>query len=59
MARKKKGLQALIKRVLPNAQWTHCVREELAVRQMSPELNKVSTDVMSMVNFIKTRPQKT
>ncbi len=42
-AGKRKGLQALIKRVSPNTQWTHCVihREALASRQISPELNKV------------------
>ena len=60
MAGKKQGLQALIKRVSPNAQWTHCVihREALASRQMSPELNDVLTDVIRVVNFIKTRPLK-
>ncbi|KAM3838159.1 zinc finger BED domain-containing protein 5-like [Diretmus argenteus] len=60
MAGGKKGLQALIKRVSPNAQWTHCVihREALAARQMSHELNEVLTDAISVVNFIKTRPLK-
>ena len=60
MAGKKQGLQALIKRVSPIAQWTHCVihREALASRQMSPELNDVLTDVIRVVNFIKTRPLK-
>ncbi|XP_041844388.1 protein FAM200A-like isoform X1 [Melanotaenia boesemani] len=60
MAGKKSGLQALIKKVSPNAQWTHCIlhREALAARHMSPELNEVMTDVISVVNFIKTRPLK-
>lgn len=60
MAGKRKGLQALIKRVAPEAQWTHCIihREALASRQLSPSLNEVLTDVVSVVNFIKTRPLK-
>lgn len=59
MAGKRKGMQALIKKVSPNMQWTHCVihREALASRQISPELNKVLTNV-SMVSFIETRPLK-
>lgn len=57
---RKKGLQALLKRVSPNVQWTHCIhREELALRQINPELNTVLTDVVAiMVNFIKKRPLK-
>ncbi|KAI2649397.1 Zinc finger BED domain-containing protein 5 [Labeo rohita] len=60
MAGKRKGLQALIKRVAPEAQWTHCVihREALASKHLSPELNDVLTVVVSAVNFIKTRPLK-
>lgn len=33
-------------------------REALASRQISPELNKVLTDVVSVVNFIRARPLK-
>nr|XP_055067936.1 zinc finger BED domain-containing protein 5-like [Misgurnus anguillicaudatus] len=60
MAGRRKGLQALIKRVAPKAQWTHCVihREALASKQLSSELNEVLTDVVGMVNFIKTRSLK-
>ncbi|XP_048048380.1 zinc finger BED domain-containing protein 5-like [Megalobrama amblycephala] len=60
IAGRRKGLQALIKRVAPQAQWTHCVihREALASKQLSPELNKVLTDVVAMVDFIKARPLK-
>lgn len=60
MAGKRKGLQALTKRVAPEAQWTHCVihREALASKHLSPELNDVLTVVVSAVNFIKTRPLK-
>ncbi|XP_072229039.1 zinc finger BED domain-containing protein 5-like [Leuresthes tenuis] len=60
MAGSRKGLQALIKRVAPDAHWTHCVihREALASRQLSPELNEVLTEVVSVVNFIKIRPLK-
>ena len=60
MAGKINGLQALIKRVAPDAQWTHCVihREALASRQLSPDLNEILNEVVSVVNFIKTRPLK-
>ncbi|XP_060771673.1 zinc finger BED domain-containing protein 5-like [Neoarius graeffei] len=60
MAGKRSGLQALIKRVSPNVQWTHCMihREALASKQLSPELNGVMTDVIATVNYIKTRPVK-
>ncbi|XP_073328897.1 zinc finger BED domain-containing protein 5-like [Pagrus major] len=60
MAGKRNGLQALIKKVAPDAHWTHCVihREALASRQLSPELNEVLTEVVGIVNFIKTRPLK-
>ncbi|XP_062336324.1 zinc finger BED domain-containing protein 5-like [Osmerus eperlanus] len=60
MAGKRGGLQALIKRVNPNVQWTHCMihREALASKQLSPELNDVMTDVIATVNYIKTRPVK-
>lgn len=60
MAGKRGGLQALIKRVSPNAQWTHCMihRKALASKQLSPELNEVMNDVIAAVNYIKTRPVK-
>ncbi|KAK2847350.1 hypothetical protein Q5P01_010349 [Channa striata] len=61
MAGKRKGLQALIKKASANAEWTHCIihREALASRQLSPELSEVMTDIIGVVNFIKTRPLKT
>lgn len=56
MAGKRKGLQALIKRVSPNAmKWTH--RVALASRQLSPEINKVLTDVVNVVNIINKTPE--
>lgn len=60
MAGKRRGLQALIKRVSPNVQWTHCMihRKALASKQLSPKLNDVMTDVIATVNYIKTRPVK-
>ena len=60
MAGKRGGLQALIKRVSPDLQWTHCMihREALASKQLSPELNDAMTDVIATVNHIKTRPVK-
>lgn len=58
MAGKKKGLRALIKKVSPNAQWTRCLvhREPLASRQINPELKTVLSNVVAVVNFMKTRP---
>lgn len=60
MAGKQGGLQALIKRISPNVQWTHCMihREALASKQLSPKLNDVMTHVIATVNYIKTRPVK-
>ncbi len=60
MAGKRGGLQALVKRVSPNVQWTHCMihREALASKQVSPELKDVMTDIIATVNYIKTRPVK-
>uniref|UniRef100_A0A669DER0 Uncharacterized protein n=1 Tax=Oreochromis niloticus TaxID=8128 RepID=A0A669DER0_ORENI len=56
MAGERGGLQALIKRVSPNVQWTHCMihREALASKQLSD----VITDVIGTFNYIKTRPVK-
>ncbi|XP_030580905.1 zinc finger BED domain-containing protein 5-like [Archocentrus centrarchus] len=61
MAGKRKGLRALIETASPHAEWTHCIihREALASRQLSPELSEVMTDIIGVVNFIKTRPLKT
>lgn len=51
MAGKRAGLQALIKRVAPKAKWTHCFihREALASRQLSPVLNDVLSDVVTVL----------
>lgn len=54
------GLQALIREKAPAARWTHCLihREALASQEVSPDLNEVLETIMSVVNYIKTRPQK-
>ncbi|CAH0402530.1 unnamed protein product [Chilo suppressalis] len=54
------GLQALIRKKTPNAMWTHSIihREALASKSMSSELNQVLECVISVVNYIKTRPLK-
>ncbi|XP_068115052.1 zinc finger BED domain-containing protein 5-like [Hyperolius riggenbachi] len=54
------GLQALVRNKAPDALWTHCVihREALASKQLSPPLNLVMENVLKVVNYIKTRPQK-
>ena len=60
MAGTRNGLHALIRRASQNAKWTHCIihREALASQQLSPKLNGVLTDIISILNFIKTRPLK-
>ena len=54
MAGKINGLQALIKRVAPDAQWMKRSRQGSSV----PDLNEILNEVVSVVNFIKTRPLK-
>lgn len=53
-------LQPLVKCTSPSVQWTHCVivREALASKQLSPELNDVMADITATVSDIKTRPVK-
>ena len=43
-----------------NTKWTHCLiqREELALQQLSGDLNGVLKTVVKIVNFIKARPVK-
>lgn len=57
----RKGLRALIKKASSNAEWTHCViyRQALATRHLSSELSEVMTDIVGVVNFIKTGPLTT
>jgi len=52
------GLQALMRRKVPDALWTHCIihREGLASKHLSPPRNVVLEIVSKVVNFIKTRP---
>lgn len=54
------GLKALIQKKAPLALWTHCIihREALASKNISSALNEVLQSVIEVVNFIKTRPQK-
>lgn len=49
MAGKRGGLQALMKRVAPEAQWTHYI-----IHRVSPTLNDVLSEVVIVVNYIKT-----
>jgi DNA-directed RNA polymerase subunit M/transcription elongation factor TFIIS len=50
MAKKKKELQALIKRSAPEARWTHC--------ESCPELSEVMETMIKTVNYINTHPSK-
>lgn len=54
------GLRGLIKKVAPQARWTHCIihREALAAKGMSPELDGVLCLVVKTVNLIKAQPLK-
>ena len=54
------GLQTLVQGVAVNAKWTHCLIqcEELALQQLSGDLNGVLKAVVKIVNFIKARSLK-
>lgn len=54
------GLVGFIKNVSPECNFTHCVlhREALATKRLPDELKKVLDESVKIVNFIKTRPQK-
>lgn len=55
MAGKKQGLQSIIKTVASDLVWNHCMihREVLVSKDLSDDLNRVLTDVIKMVNFVK------
>ena len=55
------GLQSLKCIKAPDALWTQCIihREDLASKHLSPPRNLVLEIVLKVVNYIKTRPQKT
>lgn len=59
MVGKRKGLQALIKTSSPNAEWTHWTILDSVSVLLSPELSEVMTDIIGVVNFIKTWPLNT
>ena len=52
-------LQALIRRIAPDALWIHSIihSEALASKDLRPTLNLDLKSVFRAVNFIKTRPQ--
>lgn len=54
------GLVGHIKKVSAECKFTHCVlhREALAAKHLSEELKEVLDQSVKIVNFIKTRPQK-
>lgn len=60
MSGKYTGLRGLIKKVAPEARWTHCIihREALAAKGMTPELDEVLHVVVKTVNLIKGQPLK-
>lgn len=54
------GLAGCIKNVSPECNFNHCVlhREALAAKNLPDELKVVLDESVKIVNFIKTRPQK-
>jgi Fe-S-cluster-containing hydrogenase component 2 len=54
MAGNKGGLLALIKRLAPEAMWTHCMIhcESPAMKELCPELSEVMDTVIRSVNYI-------
>jgi hypothetical protein len=55
MVGNKGGLQALIKRLAPEAMWTHCMihRESPAMKELCPESSEVMDTAIRSVNYIK------
>ena len=55
---KNSGVVKRIQEKAPDAVWTHCFihREALAAKELSPDLNDVLSNCISIVNFIKSRP---
>lgn len=60
MSGKYTGLRGLIKKVAPEARWTHCIihREALAAKGLNSELDEVLHVVVKTVNLIKGQPLK-
>ncbi|XP_060873903.1 SCAN domain-containing protein 3-like [Metopolophium dirhodum] len=51
------GFKAEVMKVSPDIRFVHCIihREHLTFRKIGCELNSIMNDVVSMVNFVKTR----
>ncbi|XP_022182264.1 zinc finger MYM-type protein 6-like, partial [Myzus persicae] len=51
------GFKAEVMKVSPDIRFVHCIihRENLTFRKIGCELNSIMNDVVSMVNFVKTR----
>ena len=58
MTGKIKGFVSLVKEKNPNVITTHCFlhREALVSKTIGEHLNKVLSDAVAMINFIKQRP---
>ncbi|XP_050066002.1 SCAN domain-containing protein 3-like [Aphis gossypii] len=56
MTGKHVGVVRRIKEVAPDAEWTHCMlhREAFVSKKMSTELNKVLSESVKIINFIKS-----
>lgn len=56
MTGKHVGVVRRIKEVAPDAEWTHCMlhREALVSKKMSTDLNKVLSESVKIINFIKS-----
>ena len=53
-------LKAKVLNVAPHVTFTHCIihRENLAAKNLRPEVNAVLNDAIQIVNFIKSQPLK-
>jgi len=56
MTDKHVGVVRRIKEVAPDAEWTHCMlhRKKLVSKKMSTDLNKVLSESVKIINFIKS-----
>lgn len=54
----KKGFKAKVIEIAPHTKFVHCIihRQAIAAKKLEPEIHRVLQDVISVVNFVKTRP---
>lgn len=56
----KKGLKGRVMEIAPHVKFIHCIihRQAIATKKLEPQIHQVLQDVISVVNFIKSKPLK-